>query len=67
MLINPMTGTTGFEVSHLDPQVSFVIDKLKVGEISIPVIMELEDGKQAYRLLYLKKRTYRTGPIAGGL
>ena len=57
LLINPMTGTTGFEVSDLDPQVSFVIDKLKVGEISKPALMETEDGKQAYRLLYLKKRT----------
>ncbi len=57
MLINPMTGTIGFEVSDLDPQVSFVIDKLQVGEVSNPVIMETEDGKQAYRLLYLKKRT----------
>ncbi|RLD35829.1 MAG: peptidylprolyl isomerase [Bacteroidetes bacterium] len=57
LLINPMTGTTGFEVSDLDPQVSFVIDKLKVGEISKPAMMETEDGKQAYRLLYLKKRT----------
>jgi len=57
LLINPMTGTTGFEVSDLEPSVSFVIDKLQVGEISIPVIMESEDGKQAYRLLYLKKRT----------
>jgi len=57
LLINPITGTTGFEMSQLDPQVSFVIDKLQVGEISIPVVMEMEDGKQAYRLLYLKKRT----------
>jgi len=57
LLINPMTGTTGFEVSDLDPQVSFVIDKLQVGEISVPVLMETEDGKEAYRLLYLKKRT----------
>lgn len=57
LLINPMTGTTGFEVSDLDPQVSFVIDKMQVGEISSPVMMETEDGKQAYRLLYLKKRT----------
>ena len=57
LLINPMTGTTGFEVSDLDPQVSFVIDKLKVGEISKPALMKTEDGKQAYRLLYLKKRT----------
>lgn len=57
LLINPQTGTTGFEVSDLDPQVSFVIDKLKVGEVSNPVLVETQDGKQAYRLLYLKKRS----------
>ena len=57
LLINPQTGTTSFEVSDLNPQVSFVIDKLKVGEVSTPVMMETEDGKEAYRLLYLKKRS----------
>jgi peptidyl-prolyl cis-trans isomerase SurA len=57
LLINPMTGTTRFEVSDLDPQVSFVVDKLQEGEISNPVLMQTEDGREAYRLLYLKKRT----------
>lgn len=57
MLINRLTGTIGFEVSDLDPQVSFVIDKLQMGEISSPVLMETEEGTEAYRLLYLKKRT----------
>ena len=57
LLINPMTGTTRFEVSDLDPQVSFVVDKLQEGEISNPVLMQIEDGREAYRLLYLKKRT----------
>lgn len=57
LLINPKTGTTAFEVTDLDPQVSFVIDKLKVGEVSSPVIVETDDGKEAYRLLYLKKRS----------
>ncbi len=57
LLINPMTGTIDFEMSQLDPQVSFVIDKLQVGELSKPVLMEAEDGKQAYRLLYLKRRS----------
>ncbi|HSG67782.1 MAG TPA: peptidylprolyl isomerase, partial [Bacteroidales bacterium] len=57
LLINLQTGTTSFEVADLDPQVSFVIDKLQVGEVSQPVIMETEDGKEAYRLLSLKKRT----------
>lgn len=57
LLINPMTGTTRFEVTQLDPTVSFVIDKLKVGQISDPVAMETEDKRQAYRILYLQKRT----------
>ena len=57
LLINPQSGTIGFIVSDLDPQVSFVIDKLQIGEVSTPVLMETEDGKEAYRLLYLKKRT----------
>jgi len=57
LLINPMTGTTRFEVTQLDPSVSFTIDKMKVGEISDPVPMETEDKKEAYRILYLMKRT----------
>ncbi len=57
LLINPITGTTKFEVNQLDPSVSFVINKLKVGKISDPVLMQTEDKKEAYRLLYLKKRT----------
>ena len=57
LLINLMTGTNAFEVADLDPQVSFVIDKLQVGEVSRPVLMETEDGREAYRLLYLKKRS----------
>ncbi len=57
LLINPMTGTNAFEVADLDPQVSFVIAKLQIGAISRPVLMETEDGREAYRLLYLKKRS----------
>ena len=57
LLINPMTGTIRFEVTQLDPSVSFVIDKLKVGQISQPVLMETEDKREAFRILYLKKRT----------
>ena len=57
LLINPITGTIRFEVTQLDPSVSFVIDKLKVGQISLPVLMETEDKREAFRILYLKKRT----------
>ncbi|MBU1370272.1 MAG: peptidylprolyl isomerase [Bacteroidetes bacterium] len=57
LLLNPYTGSTLFEADDLDPQVSFVIDKLKVGEISDPVPMKTEDGKDAYRIVMLKKKT----------
>lgn len=54
---NPQTGSSKFETAELDPTTFFTIDKLKVGEISEPVIMQTPDGKKAYRLLYLKSRS----------
>ena len=57
LLINPNTGTSVFEADELDPKVFFVIDKLEVGEISAPVPFKTDDNKDAYRILYLKKRT----------
>ena len=54
---NPQTGSSKFETSELDQTIFFTIDKLKVGEISTPVLMQTADGKKAYRLLYLKSRT----------
>ncbi len=56
-MINPNTGTTKFEADEIDPSVFFVIDKLEVGDVSEPAAMKTEDGKQAYRLIMLKKRT----------
>ncbi len=56
-LINPYTGGTTFEAEQLDPQVAFVIDKLKPGEISNPVPYKTDKQKDAYRILYLKRKT----------
>lgn len=56
MLINPYTMGTTFEPEQLDPQVSFTIEKMKVGEISNPVPMKTEDQKDAYRILMLKAK-----------
>lgn len=57
LLINPSSGNTRFEANQLEREVFFVIDKMKVGDISKPVPMTNEEGKEAYRLLYLKVRT----------
>jgi peptidyl-prolyl cis-trans isomerase SurA len=55
-LLNPNSGSTEFEGEQLDPQVSFIVNKLKPGKISNPVPFKTDAGKDAYRLLYLEKR-----------
>lgn len=57
VIINPYTGTTWFEMEQLEPQESFVINKLDVGQISSPVPTQTEEGKDAYRLIKLKSRS----------
>ncbi len=60
LIVNPMTGATRFqmdEIGQMDQTVAFAIDKLKVGEFTKPMPMTSRDGKQAYRIVYLKTRT----------
>ena len=55
-MINPYTGTTWYEMEQLEPQVSFVINKLEVGQVSTPVPTQTEEGEEAFRLVKLKAR-----------
>ena len=57
LMINPVTGTTRFEPDHLDPKVFYVIDKLEPGQVSGPVPFKTDEGKDAYRLLYLIEKS----------
>jgi peptidyl-prolyl cis-trans isomerase SurA len=58
LLTNQYSGTSLFDPTEIDPNVFFIVDKLKVGEMSAPAIYTDEtDQRQAYRLLYLKSRT----------
>ena len=57
LLINPVTGDSKFEAGQLDQKIFFVIDKLKVGDISNATIFKTDRGKEEYRLYYLKERT----------
>jgi len=56
-LINPNSGNNLFQAEDLDPKVFYVIDKLKVGEVSKPVTFTTKDNKEAYRLLQLIEKT----------
>lgn len=60
LMLNPFTGATRFqmdEIGQYDQSIVFAIDKLKVGEFTKPMPMTTPDGKQAYRIVYLKLRT----------
>ena len=56
LMVNPVSGNSKFESSQVDAKVFFVIDKLKVGDVSAPVLTT-DRGKQDYRIYYLKSRT----------
>ncbi len=48
--------TTVIPVDKLDPATFLVIDSMKVGEISKPTLYTGPDGKEHYRILYLKSK-----------
>jgi peptidyl-prolyl cis-trans isomerase SurA len=57
LMVNSATGSTLFEISQLDQSLFFVVDKLKVGEISEPVVVRSGEKKEAYRIAMLRSRT----------
>ena len=57
LIVNAYTGSTTFEAEQLDPQISFVIEKMEVGEISNPVPLKTEEKEDAYQIVLLMKKT----------
>ena len=55
--MNPQTGDSRFVPDMMDPMLAFELNKMKMGEVSGPVIMNTSEGKQAYRLIQLISRT----------
>jgi peptidyl-prolyl cis-trans isomerase SurA len=59
LMINMAGGNTRFEIDELgqmDEKLVFMLDKMKVGEMSEPLPFLTRDQKQAYRIFYLKNR-----------
>ncbi|HPS26673.1 MAG TPA: peptidylprolyl isomerase [Bacteroidales bacterium] len=57
LLTNQYSGNSKFSPEEIDPNMFFVIEKMKVGEVSAPMVYTNEDGQQAYRILKLKSRS----------
>ncbi|MEM6963347.1 MAG: peptidylprolyl isomerase [Bacteroidota bacterium] len=55
-MVNPKTGNTFFEIADLDPTTYFTIDSMEVGEVSVPLEVDMR-GDIMYRLVYLQSRT----------
>jgi peptidyl-prolyl cis-trans isomerase SurA len=56
MVLNPASGGFKFEASEVPPAVNLVLDKLKPGEVSTPVLVELPDGTFAYAVYKMVSR-----------
>ncbi len=48
------TGSSIVSTDDLDPVIFFILDTMKVGNITAPLPFRSEDGKQAVRLIYYK-------------
>lgn len=57
VVIEPNSNSARWDMSALDQQTFFVLDKLKEGEVSEPQLIVMPDGSKAYRLLKLNLRT----------
>jgi peptidyl-prolyl cis-trans isomerase SurA len=56
MFTDEETGSTRIAQEDLQPAVFFVIDTMKVGDISLPTKFTLEDGTEAIRIIYYHKK-----------
>ena len=57
LMVNPQTGTSVFEIDQVDPQIYYIVEKMKSGEVSKPVPAESFDGKKGYRIIKLISKT----------
>ena len=48
---------TSIAVDQLDPTVYFMLDTMKVGDITRPVQFRMPAGKEAVRIMYYKSKT----------
>jgi peptidyl-prolyl cis-trans isomerase SurA len=54
---NPSDGNTLLDAQMVEPELFFILDTMKVGQISKPAIYKSFDGKEAARIIWLKTKT----------
>ena len=56
LMINPYTGTTRFKSDEIESRLMFALDKMEAGEISDPMPMQTDEGKDALRIVKIVER-----------
>jgi peptidyl-prolyl cis-trans isomerase SurA len=56
-LENVQSRSSFIPTDKLDPQIALIVDTMKVGEISKPALVTTQDGKNAYKIFYLRTKT----------
>ncbi len=56
-VVNPNTLSSTFQMSELEPEVAFVIEKMEVDDVSAPISHKTEDGKDAFKIIRLKSKS----------
>lgn len=57
LAVNPSAGTSVFSIDQINPQIYYSIEQMKVGEVSLPVPAQSQDGKKGYRIIKLITKT----------
>lgn len=56
-ILNMESGARNVALTELQPRWRITLNKLKVGDISEPTETELRDGRKAWHIVWLQKRT----------
>jgi peptidyl-prolyl cis-trans isomerase SurA len=56
-LVNPYTGTSKFSPNELDPYTSYMVKKLKTGQLSAAFAATDQRGKKMYKIIKLISKT----------
>ncbi|MCB0769211.1 MAG: peptidylprolyl isomerase [Flavobacteriales bacterium] len=57
VIIEPNSNSARWDMGDLEQQTFFVLDKLRVGEVSDPQLIVMPDGTKAYRIVQLMERS----------
>ena len=57
IVLNPRTGGSVLEADQVEPSLYFIIDTMKIGGITKPVLYQMQDGATAYRIVRLDAKT----------